>query len=384
MRRVLLVVLMIAAAAGCAPKRVPAQPSSPRPALELLGEYDIAPLSTFDGLKAARFGGISGLAVDPRTNEVLGICDDRVDSRVFVFRPIEPGATPFTVQLHAYFPLPQAEGAPARLDPEAIAITRGGRLFISSEGIENEEPRIPPAIVEYTRRADFVRQITLPSKFIPPATGAITRGVRDNAAFESLALTPDERHLFTATETALAQDGEPADATRGTLARMIEFEAEGDTFAARREFAYPIDPLGALDFTPGFFINGLVELVALSDTGFLSMERGYAEEPGANGRRVNRIRIFYVSIEGATDISQFDSIRGRLGLRTARKRLLFALSTVKGLSPALAELDNFEGMTFGPTLPDGARTLLLVSDDNFSARQRTSFLLFRINVELNR
>ena len=35
-------------------------------------------------------------------------------------------------------------------------------------------------------------------------------------------------------------------------------------------------------------------------------------------------------------------------------------------------------MTFGPRLPDGRATLLLVSDDNFSGEQRTWFLMFAI------
>ena len=35
-------------------------------------------------------------------------------------------------------------------------------------------------------------------------------------------------------------------------------------------------------------------------------------------------------------------------------------------------------MTFGPRLPDGRATLLLVSDDNFSGKQRTWFLMFAI------
>ena len=39
-------------------------------------------------------------------------------------------------------------------------------------------------------------------------------------------------------------------------------------------------------------------------------------------------------------------------------------------------LDNVEGMTFGPRLRDGRRTLLLVSDNNFAATQFTQFLLF--------
>ena len=39
-------------------------------------------------------------------------------------------------------------------------------------------------------------------------------------------------------------------------------------------------------------------------------------------------------------------------------------------------LDNVEGMTFGPRLPDGRRSIVLVSDDNFAAAQCTQFLLF--------
>ncbi|CAN5865599.1 hypothetical protein BH18ACI5_BH18ACI5_00990 [soil metagenome] len=52
------------------------------------------------------------------------------------------------------------------------------------------------------------------------------------------------------------------------------------------------------------------------------------------------------------------------------------MKDVGGISLALAALDNFEGMAWGPSLPDGRRQLLIVSDDNFSARQLTAFLSF--------
>ena len=42
-------------------------------------------------------------------------------------------------------------------------------------------------------------------------------------------------------------------------------------------------------------------------------------------------------------------------------------------------LDNIEGMAIGPTLPDGRRSLILVSDDNFAATQFTQFLLFALD-----
>jgi hypothetical protein len=36
-------------------------------------------------------------------------------------------------------------------------------------------------------------------------------------------------------------------------------------------------------------------------------------------------------------------------------------------------------MEIGPCLADGSRSLILVSDDNFSDNQFTQFLLFRLN-----
>jgi glycerophosphoryl diester phosphodiesterase len=379
------VMAALLASAACGPSRPPSAPAPAAAArtaairgLELVGEFNMPPPSGSEALAKARFGGVSGLALDPSSGDLLGICDDNAESRVFVFRLAPPAAVPFSVGLHAYFPLPAEPGPAAALDPEGIAITRGGRLFVASEGLGHREPRVPPGIFEYTRGYHYVGELEVPGKFHPPVTGGAARGVRPNAAFESLTLTPDEQRLYTATETALVQDGEPATTGQGTLARILEYRLEGKTFVPAREFAYPVDPLPRPDFTPGFFITGLVELLATGGAEFLSMERGYAEEGPDSGGRMNTIRIFRVSIDGATDVSALDSLRGRQGIVPVRKQLLLDLAGLDGLSPEMAALDNFEGMAFGPALPDGSPTLLIVSDDNFSPRQRTSFLLFRI------
>jgi hypothetical protein len=42
----------------------------------------------------------------------------------------------------------------------------------------------------------------------------------------------------------------------------------------------------------------------------------------------------------------------------------------------LSPLDNIEGITLGPKLPDGRQSLVLVSDDNLSPTQVTQFLAF--------
>jgi hypothetical protein len=302
-----------------------------------------------------------------------------VNSRVFVFHlPAITAASPFRVDLHAYFPLPPGDAEPDALDPEGIAITRTGRLFISSEGLGDRSPRVPPSVIEYTRNYEFVRQLGIPEKFIPPVTGAAQRGVRGNAAFESLTVAPDDASLYTATESALAQDGPDATTAHGATVRILEFREGSGTYSPAREFAYDIDALPEPGFRTRVAVTGLVELIALGGGEFLTLERGYQEEVRPGPGRRNTIRIFRMSIRGATDISGMDSLDGRRDVVRARKTLLLDLADLAGLSSELATLENFEGMTLGPRVPDGSRTLLIVSDDNFNRAQRTSFLLFRI------
>ena len=60
-------------------------------------------------------------------------------------------------------------------------------------------------------------------------------------------------------------------------------------------------------------------------------------------------------------------------VRPAEKTLLLDLD-VLGIP-----LDNVEGMAFGKKLPDGRRSLILVSDNNFSPTAFTQFLLFAVS-----
>ena len=64
--------------------------------------------------------------------------------------------------------------------------------------------------------------------------------------------------------------------------------------------------------------------------------------------------------------------------RPAGKTLLadFSAFTGPGTGPRLKQLDNTEGMSWGPVLPNGRRSLMFISDDNFSARQISQWLAF--------
>lgn len=48
------------------------------------------------------------------------------------------------------------------------------------------------------------------------------------------------------------------------------------------------------------------------------------------------------------------------------------------LSPGFRRLENFEGLAFGPVLPNGSPSLAVVADNNFSLGQRSLLLLFEI------
>ncbi len=60
------------------------------------------------------------------------------------------------------------------------------------------------------------------------------------------------------------------------------------------------------------------------------------------------------------------------GVKVAEKRLLLNMDDL-GI-----DIYNIEGVTFGPTLPNGKRSLLFVADNNFNPIEQTQFLLFEI------
>ena len=91
-----------------------------------------------------------------------------------------------------------------------------------------------------------------------------------------------------------------------------------------------------------------------------------------------RQHLYYVDAAGADDVSRLPSLASARVRGVAKTLLLDFDALIPLLPPELSQLDNFEGMAFGPTLPDGRRTVLVVSDDNFRPTQHTVFLLFRI------
>ncbi|WP_438764336.1 esterase-like activity of phytase family protein [Kushneria sp. TE3] len=311
-------------------------------------------------------GGLSGLTRDPVSGEYLAISDDRSeynDARFYSLRiDLDDGAlNDGDVRLTDVTTLRQPGGAPwaaGEIDPEAIAITADGTLYIASEGDSNQ--RIDPFVNLFARDGEQIDAIELPKILSPDGDGSW--GVRNNLALESVTLTPDGEHLFTATENALAQDGPAAALDTGSPSRILSFDP--DTGEALGQYLYPVEPTPQAPVEgDGFSTNGLVEMLALDEHHLLTLERGFAEGAG------NDIRLYEIDLSRATNISHLDSLEDATGtVRPVQKTLLTSLNDY-GFEP-----DNVEGMTFGPALADGRQSLILTSDDNFSDTQSTQFI----------
>ena len=57
-----------------------------------------------------------------------------------------------------------------------------------------------------------------------------------------------------------------------------------------------------------------------------------------------------------------------------KKRLVLDMAK----HPEIGRIDNIEGVSFGPRLANGNRSLVFVSDNNFNRNQVTQFLAFEV------
>ena len=245
-------------------------------------------------------------------------------------------------------------------DPEGIAFDgRRQRLYWSSEGERvTDDPNAPvlldPSVRIATLDGGYVGEFTVPP-MLHMSTGQT--GPRQNRGLEGLALTPSGRYLWAAMEGPGYNDGDMPTGNAGALTRVTRFDVE--TRTATAQYAYPVDKVGS--GSQGN--NGLTDLVALDDENFLSVERGYGTHVQAS--------VYRVSVGDAEDVLARPSLTGA-PVRTMTKTLLVDLPS------AVDPLDNVEGITLGPALPDGRQSLLLVSDDNFSPQQITQFVAFAL------
>jgi 3-phytase len=361
-----LVAIVLSVAALLATGAAAAPPGHTRaPALEFLGQQVLPTDTQFAG---TTFGGLSGFAHDERRGVFYALSDDQVNMRFYTLRIGVSSGAP-AVEIVAVTPLLDPSGQPFAsfsADPEGLALTKDDTLVLTSEGFATR--LIDPWVREFGLDGRQLRELPVPDAFDPNAAG--TRGVRQNLGFESAATAPNGRFLFTGTEAALAQDGPPATVGAGSPARILRYNLQRR--ALDRQYVYWTDPIAEPPVpATQFAVSGLVELLPLNNQFLLAMERSFSVGAPDTG---NTIKLYGVALPGADDVNGFDSLATLLGgLQPVAKTLLLDLDAL-GIP-----LDNVEAMAFGPDLPDGRRSLILVSDNNFAPAQFTQFLLFAVS-----
>lgn len=339
-------------------------------------------------------GGLSGVDYDATSGRYFAISDDRsqvnparfytltLDLNEFV-RSGTPGMAGVRFQSVTTIGNPGGGAfAPNTVDPEGVRfLAPTGTLVWSSEGQRSGSGFQNPTVREMTLEGRHLRDFAVPAIYNP--SGSTTglepgdAGIYNNLAFESLTVSIDGRTLYTATENGLAQDSPPARVSNGSRARILSFDISSGTAGA--EYAYDIGPVLIAPERPGgFATNGLTDLLAIGEREFIAIERSYAVGAVTPGTPVtgNSIALFHIDARTATNIAGVSSLAG-LALTPVTKTLLLDLSTLRNDDGSALALDNIEGLTLGP-MHNGQQTLILVSDNNFSANQFTQLVALLI------
>ena len=340
--------------------------------LRFIGAVTVPNDQTVDGTLV---GGLSGIDYDPAADLWYLISDDKSDknpARFYTAKLVFDKARFAAVEIEHAVTLLQAEGQPypnAKAggdvpDPEAIRRDpETGDLWWTSEG--DRKLGLSPFLRVAAPDGKQVSDIPVPGIFTMNKDQEI--GPRHNLGFEGLSFAPDGKSVWLTMESALYQDGPIATPSAGAIARLTRLDRDGNVLA---QFAYPLDPIQAVP-TGKNGDNGVSEILALDDHRALALERSGVE--GADGVWATYIRIYAIDTTRATDIGAVPSL-ANANYIPVTKRLVIDLAK----TAAIGRVDNVEGMSWGPMLADGKRSLVLVSDNNFNPAQVTQFLAFEV------
>ena len=345
--------------------------------LKLLGEYDVPYNMKFKG---TTIGGLSGIDYDAERNQYYAISDDRSEYYPARFYTLKIGITAKGIDT-AYFTsitrLLQADGKvypnksqnPEKTpDPEALRYNpTTNQMVWTSEGerivslfktvLEN------PAITTITPEGKYIDTFPLPPQVLMHKEEL---GPRQNSVFEGITFANNYKDAYISVEEPLYQDGARADTQDvNPIVRILKYDLATKKNTA--QYAYKLDPIAHSAIPFGVKINGISDILYTAPDKLLVMERSFSM-----GRMACTIKIFEADLSKATNIKDYPSLLETKNFITVKKRLILNTDNLKRY------IDNVEGMTFGPTLPNGHKTLVTIVDNNFSFLQTSQIFLFEV------
>jgi hypothetical protein len=325
-------------------------------------------------------GGLSGIDYDAKSKRYFMISDDRSDKNPARFYTATISFTEKgidTVQFTAVNSLLQRNGTTYpngkqdpwhTPDPEAIRYNATTRQLVwSSEGERIVKPTQTvledPSVDIISTNGDFVDSFPLPPDLIMHAT---ENGPRQNGVLEGMSFADNYKTLFVNVEEPIYEDGPRADVIDNhTYIRILKFDVASKKNI--EQYAYPLSPVAYPPIpADAFKINGVPDILNLGNNKLLVIERSFS-----TGRLACTIKVFEADLSQANDISHM-TLKGNDNFTPASKKLLLNMDDL-GIY-----IDNIEGVTFGPRLPNGHKTLLFIADNNFAAMEKAQLLLFEV------
>ncbi len=331
--------------------------------------------------KGTSVGGLSGIDHDAKNDRYFLISDDPSQfstARVYTANINIKNNKIDTVLINGIIPILQengkeypkygtvkslkADGESVRFNPlknELIWSNEGERLFKNGDSLI-----IQPALTFISADGKFLDTIPLPKGF------HFTKGEngpRKNALFEGVTFADNYRTLYASLEEPLYQDGRSAAyGFGGAITRILKFDTKSKRNTA--QYAYnlgelPVEPTVQSDWN----LNGISEILAINNHTLLVMERAWAK--GHDDHTF--VKLFLVDLNEAENVINNPSF-SKNPPKVLKKKLLFDFDTID------KHIDNFEGVTFGPNLPNGNKTLIFCVDNNFSKTQTQQFFLFEV------
>ncbi|MEI6264283.1 MAG: esterase-like activity of phytase family protein [Sphingobacteriia bacterium] len=331
--------------------------------------------------KETTVGGLSGIDYNKEADEYYIICDDRsnINPARFYTAKIKLKDTKIDSVIWKdvqYLKQPNGnvypdyyKDAKNACDPESIRFNPINKNFIwTSEGerklVDKDTVLVNPSINIMDKSGKWIDTFPLPSNLWMSANA---RGPRTNGVFEGMSFGEFYKKLFVIVEEPLQEDGPRVETfPQNTWLRFFRFDV--DTKQNTEQYAYkpevidfPANPLNA------FKVNGISEILSIGNFRFIVIERAYS-----TGRQKCTIKLFLADARGATNVKDITSLALDNSFVPMSKKLLLNFDDMPDF------IDNVEGITLGPILPNGHQSIILVVDNNFSEFEKTQIFLLEI------
>lgn len=346
------------------------------PSLKLISSIEIPFDEMFQNTKV---GGLSGIDYDAKNDLYYLICDDRsvfnearfYTAKIRLFENKIEG-----IDFQSVSSLKNKSGEvygnwnttpTTSTDPEDLRYNpKTNTLIWGSEGARvitgDKQVLQNPSLNFMDLKGNFLGNVTLPENL---KMQQLENGPRNNGTLEGITFDKKYKNIYTNIEEPLFEDGDQANTRNGGFIRIYQFDAKTKKNTA--QYGYQLEPI-ALEPNPkgAFAVNGVSAIQYYGKNQLLVVERSYS-----TGTQACTVKVFLCDLKKATNVKNYPSLQNQK-LELASKKLILNMDDL-GIF-----IDNIEGLTFGPKLVNGNPSIIFVSDNNFSDKQKTQVLVFEV------